>query len=82
LHGSEEAKSLAGGGPPPESHPCSDTKSGENYGNWSTQFAANPNRRFQFNKRSQPFISAHNETPSVAAMSVSNPDCSPFEIQR
>jgi hypothetical protein len=28
----------------------------------------NPNRRFQFHKRSQLFIRVHNETLSVAAM--------------
>jgi hypothetical protein len=37
------------------------------------------NRRFQFKKRRQLFIGAHNETLSVA-VSVHNPDCSPFEI--
>jgi hypothetical protein len=30
----------------------------------------NPNRRFQFHKRSQLFICAHNETLSVIAMGV------------
>jgi hypothetical protein len=38
------------------------------------------NRRFQFQKRGQCFIRAHNETPSVVAMCVNNPDCSPFGI--
>ena len=38
------------------------------------------NRCFKFQKRSQLFISAHNETLSVAAMCVSNPDCSPAGI--
>jgi len=37
------------------------------------------NRRFQFKKRRQLFIRVHNETLSVA-VSVHNPDCSPFEI--
>jgi len=40
----------------------------------STQFAANANRRFQLQKRSQLFIRTHNETLSVAAMCVCNPD--------
>jgi hypothetical protein len=44
------------------------------------QFSASANRRFQFQKRSQYFIRSHNETLSVAAMCVSNPDRSPFEI--
>src|SRR5207249_7902411 len=41
-----------------------------------------PNRRFQFHKRSQLFIRSHNETLSVAAMCVSNPDYSSFFIHR
>jgi len=38
--------------------------------------------QFAFQKRSQLFIGAHNETLSVAAMRVSNPDCSPCRINR
>jgi hypothetical protein len=34
---------------------------------------------FQFDKRSQLFIRAHNEPISVIAVRISNPDCSPFE---
>jgi hypothetical protein len=34
----------------------------------------NARRRFQFQKRSQLFIRAHNETLSVVAMCVDNPD--------
>jgi hypothetical protein len=41
---------------------------------------ANTDRRFQFHKRSQSFIRSHNEPLSVAAMCVSNPDCSPLRI--
>jgi len=37
-------------------------------------------RPFQFQKRSQFFIRTHDETPPVAAMCVSNPDCSPLTI--
>jgi hypothetical protein len=40
------------------------------------------NRPFQFNKRSQLFIRTHNETLSVVAMRVCNPDCSPVGINR
>jgi hypothetical protein len=40
-----------------------------------------PNRRFEFAKRGQYFIRPHNETLSIAAMRVSNPDCSPLGIQ-
>jgi hypothetical protein len=36
-----------------------------------------PNRRFEFQKRSQLFIRAHNELLSVAAMRICNPDRSP-----
>ena len=46
----------------------------------SRQFAASSDRRFQFQKRRQLFIGVHNETLSVAAMRVHNPDCSPFDI--
>ena len=38
------------------------------------------NRRFDFQKRGQLFIRVHNETLSVAAMRVSNPDCWPLGI--
>jgi len=41
-----------------------------------------PERRFEFDKRSQPFIRTHNKTLSVAAMCVSNPGCSPIGIAR
>jgi hypothetical protein len=37
---------------------------------------------FKFEKRSQLFIRANNETLSVAAMRISNPDCSPVGINR
>jgi hypothetical protein len=40
--------------------------------------SANPG--FQFQKRCQYFIRTHNETLSVVAMRVSNPDCSPLRI--
>jgi len=33
-------------------------------------------RTLQFHERRQLFIRTHNETPSVAAMRISNPDCS------
>jgi hypothetical protein len=46
------------------------------------KLAASRNRRFKLNKRGQQFIRTHNETPSVAAMCVCNPDRSPFAIQR
>jgi hypothetical protein len=34
-------------------------------------------RQFQFKKRTQPFIRVHNETLSVIAMCICNPDRSP-----
>jgi hypothetical protein len=34
----------------------------------------------QFSKRSQLLAGGHNETPSIAAMRVNNPDCSPLRI--
>jgi hypothetical protein len=33
-----------------------------------------------FHKRSQLLAGAHNETPSIAAMRVNNPGCSPLRI--
>jgi hypothetical protein len=36
--------------------------------------------RFEFDKRSQLFIRTNNETLSVAAMCVNNPDRSPLRI--
>ena len=44
--------------------------------------SAAPNRRFKFQKRSQLFIRMHNETLSVVAMCVCNPDRSPAGINR
>jgi hypothetical protein len=46
----------------------------------STQFAACANRRFKFEKRGQLFIRTHDETLSIVAMCVSNPDRSPVGI--
>jgi hypothetical protein len=41
---------------------------------------ASTGHRFQFEKRGQQFICMHNETLSVAAMCVCNPDRLPFAI--
>src|SRR5712692_9061778 len=38
------------------------------------------NHRFKFEKRRQPFIRTHNEPLTVAAMRVSNEDCSPVGV--
>jgi len=38
-------------------------------------------RRFEFQKSRQLFIRVHNESLSVVAMRVSNPDCSPVGNQ-
>jgi hypothetical protein len=40
------------------------------------------NRPLQLNKRSQLFIGLYNETLSVVAMGVNNPDRSPVRIDR
>jgi hypothetical protein len=45
----------------------------------SSKLTARADRRFEFEKRRQLFIRAHNEALSVA-MRVSNPDCSPLGI--
>jgi hypothetical protein len=59
-----------------------ETDSAKNLANLSNQFAASANRRFQFRKRRQLFIRMHNETLSVVAMCVCNPDRSPVGINR
>jgi hypothetical protein len=75
--GPEEAKNLAGQCPPPDSGSFSNAEFGRNLASLSMQKPATPNRRFQFQKRRHLFIRTHNETLSVIAMRVSNPDCSP-----
>ena len=40
------------------------------------------NRPFQFQKRRPLFVGVHNKALSVAAVRVSNPDCSPVGINR
>jgi hypothetical protein len=47
----------------------------------SSQLAARASR-FEFQKCSQLFIGSHNETLSVIAMRISNPDCPPVGIYR
>jgi hypothetical protein len=37
--------------------------------------ASSANRQFEFQKSSRDFLRVHNETLSVAAMCVNNPDC-------
>jgi hypothetical protein len=58
----------------------SDADFGKNLANPSNQFTATANHRFEFQKRRQLFIRAHNETLSVVAMRVCNPDCSTARI--
>jgi hypothetical protein len=48
----------------------------------TSEFAASANRGFEFDKRRQFFIGPHNETLSVVAMRISNPDRSPVGINR
>ena len=45
-------------------------------------FAAGANRRLKFEKCRQLFLRAYNETLSVVAVRVNNPDRSPFVIYR
>jgi hypothetical protein len=52
-----------------------DAEFGKNLANVSRHFAASTDRRLEFHKCSQLFIRTHNETLSVAAMCVNNPDC-------
>jgi len=46
------------------------------------RFVSTPNRRFEFHKSCQLSIRVHNETFSITAMCVSNPDRSPARIDR
>jgi hypothetical protein len=78
----EEAKNLAEESPPPDPDSLSDAELGKNLANLSSQFATTTNHRFQFQKRSQFFIRADNETLFVVAMRVCTPDRSPFTIHR
>jgi hypothetical protein len=70
----------------PSADPRSDFRRGteceKNYASLSRQFAASADRRFEFHKRGQLFIRVHNETLSVVAVCVSNPDRSPIGINR
>ena len=59
-----------------------DAEFGKNLANLSNQFAASVNHRFEFQKSRQLFVGTYNETPSVVAMCVSNPDCSPVGMNR
>jgi hypothetical protein len=49
---------------------------------WVRETGRSPNRRFKFQKRGQLFSRPHNETLSVVAMCVRNPDCLPVGINR
>jgi hypothetical protein len=76
----KEGKKLSGEAPSPGFRPWFCIPFTKNLASLASQFDADTNRQFQFQQRNQLFIPAHNETPSVAAMRVSNPDCSPFVI--
>jgi hypothetical protein len=78
----KEAKNQRGKCPPPDSDPFNGVEFGENYASLSRKFVAIANRRFEFEKRGQLFICVHNETLSVVAVRVSNPDRSPVAINR
>ena len=82
MHGLEEGEEPSGGKASCPDSDSSDAEFGKNLANLSNQFAASANRRFKFHKRSQLFIRTHNETLSVVAMRVCNPDRSPVGINR
>ncbi len=44
--------------------------------------ASGTSHRFEFQKRRQLFIRAHNEPLPVATVRINNPDCSPVGIDR
>jgi hypothetical protein len=80
--GPKEAKNLAGKAPPPDSDPFTTHRFGKIAFACQAQSLQGRNRRFEFQKRSQLFIHAHNETFSVIAVCVCNPDRSPVGINR
>jgi hypothetical protein len=49
---------------------------------WRGEAARRTNRRFEFHKRRQLFFRPCNETLSVVAVRINNPDCSPVGINR
>jgi hypothetical protein len=67
---------------PPDSDLLIYADSGTTSASMSIQNFADTNRPFEFEKRGQLFIRMHNETLSVAAMRVHNPDCPPVAINR
>jgi hypothetical protein len=73
IAGPEETKNPAGKCPPPDSDPFSDVELAKNLAGVSSQFAANANRRFKFDKCSQFFIDMHNKASGVLTLSSGNP---------
>jgi hypothetical protein len=59
-----------------------DVEFGKNLANPSSQNAPTSNHRFKFHKSGQLFIRVCNQTLSVVAMSVCNPDRPPVGINR
>jgi hypothetical protein len=59
----------------------SDAEFGKNLAKLSNHFAASADRRFRFEKRTHYLIRTHNETLSVVAMRVNNPDRSSLRIK-
>ena len=60
--------------PTPDSGPFNDVEFWKNLVRMSRQFAASANRHFEFQKRRQLFIHTHNETLSIIAACVCDPD--------
>jgi len=73
IAGLEEAKNPAGKSPPPDSDPFNDAEFGGKSRRLSSKLAS-ANTRFEFQKSRQLFIRSHNETLSIVAMRVCNPD--------
>jgi len=63
--------------PVPDNAEC-----GKNLACSSRQLAASASHRFQFQKPSELFVGVHYKAPSVVAMCVNNPYCSPAGINR
>ena len=82
IAGLEEAKNPAGKVLRLIQERLSDAEFGKNLAKLSKQFATNASRRFALQKHAQLFIRVHNETLSVVAMCVCNPDRSAVGINR
>jgi hypothetical protein len=83
ITGPEGAKNAAGETSSDRSDPFSQrVKHSKNAAGLSIEIATRAGSRFELRKRRQLFIRVHNQTLSVVAVRVNNPDRSPVGINR